>query len=146
MAETGRFRTVRRAGTRDSRTAAQRASPEMPTEEELHGYSKTLERTPRKNCWPQSQRLITSVAIAGDRSDIEEKKPEEDRLCRQGDRADSRHQRDSRAGTRQFNVSFAGCCQPVPGDDVVGFITRGRGVTIHQANCQLALDIEAAFR
>ncbi len=32
-------------------------------------------------------------------------------------------------------VSFAGCCSPVPGDDIVGFVTRGRGVVIHRRDC-----------
>ena len=32
-------------------------------------------------------------------------------------------------------VNFAKCCNPVPGDSIRGFITRGRGVTIHNANC-----------
>jgi GTP pyrophosphokinase len=36
---------------------------------------------------------------------------------------------------------FAGCCQPVPGEDIVGFITRGRGVTIHHADCHVAIDL-----
>jgi len=36
---------------------------------------------------------------------------------------------------------FAGCCQPVPGEDIVGFITRGRGVTIHHAGCKVAIDM-----
>jgi len=30
---------------------------------------------------------------------------------------------------------FANCCQPVPGEAVVGYITRGRGVTVHRVNC-----------
>lgn len=33
-------------------------------------------------------------------------------------------------------VRFAKCCNPLPGDDVVGFITRGRGLTIHRRNCR----------
>ncbi len=37
-------------------------------------------------------------------------------------------------------VRYAGCCNPVPGDRVIGFITRGRGVTIHTADCQSILD------
>ena len=37
---------------------------------------------------------------------------------------------------------FAGCCQPVPGDQIVGFITRGRGVTIHQADCPVTKELE----
>ena len=32
-------------------------------------------------------------------------------------------------------VRFAKCCSPVPGDEIVGYITRGRGVTIHKAGC-----------
>ena len=32
-------------------------------------------------------------------------------------------------------VHFARCCNPVPGDEIVGFITRGRGVTVHKADC-----------
>jgi len=36
-------------------------------------------------------------------------------------------------------MSFAGCCSPLPGDKIVGFITRGRGVTIHTADCINAL-------
>lgn len=37
-------------------------------------------------------------------------------------------------------VRFAKCCTPVPGDDIVGYITRGRGVTIHKADCINAND------
>jgi GTP pyrophosphokinase len=43
-------------------------------------------------------------------------------------------------GIDNVMVRYAGCCNPVPGDKVVGFITRGRGVTIHTADCQNALD------
>ncbi len=43
-------------------------------------------------------------------------------------------------GIDNVMVRFAGCCNPVPGDKVVGFITRGRGVTIHTSDCQNALD------
>jgi GTP pyrophosphokinase len=43
-------------------------------------------------------------------------------------------------GVDNVMVRYAGCCNPVPGDKVVGFITRGRGVTIHTADCQNAMD------
>ena len=32
-------------------------------------------------------------------------------------------------------VTFAGCCSPVPGDDIVGFVTRGRGIVVHRSDC-----------
>ena len=35
-------------------------------------------------------------------------------------------------------VRFGRCCNPVPGDSIVGFITRGRGVTVHTGNCDKA--------
>ncbi|HUV30318.1 MAG TPA: bifunctional (p)ppGpp synthetase/guanosine-3',5'-bis(diphosphate) 3'-pyrophosphohydrolase [Acidobacteriota bacterium] len=44
-------------------------------------------------------------------------------------------------GLENMMFRFAGCCQPVPGEDIVGFITRGRGVTIHHAECQVAIDL-----
>lgn len=43
-------------------------------------------------------------------------------------------------------VRFGKCCSPVPGDDIVGFITRGRGVTIHKADCVNVLRGEAERR
>lgn len=41
-------------------------------------------------------------------------------------------------GVDDVLVRFGKCCNPVPGDDVVGFITRGRGVTVHTADCAVA--------
>jgi len=38
-------------------------------------------------------------------------------------------------GTDNLLVRFAKCCNPVPGDEIIGFITRGRGVTIHRSDC-----------
>ncbi len=39
-------------------------------------------------------------------------------------------------------VSFAGCCSPVPGDDIIGFVTRGRGVVIHRRDCPNMKNVE----
>ncbi len=39
------------------------------------------------------------------------------------------------AGLPGCQVHFAKCCTPLPGDDIIGFITRGRGVTIHSREC-----------
>lgn len=38
-------------------------------------------------------------------------------------------------GIGNLMLTYAGCCQPVPGDKVVGYITRGRGISIHRADC-----------
>lgn len=43
-------------------------------------------------------------------------------------------------------VNMARCCSPVPGDDIIGFITRGKGVTIHRSTCQSSLDLDPARR
>lgn len=39
------------------------------------------------------------------------------------------------AGIDKIKVSFASCCKPVYGDDIVGYITRGSGISIHRSNC-----------
>ncbi len=38
-------------------------------------------------------------------------------------------------GLDSLMIRFARCCQPIPGDPIVGFVTRGRGISIHRANC-----------
>ncbi len=44
------------------------------------------------------------------------------------------------SGVDDVLVRFGKCCNPVPGDEIIGFITRGKGVTIHTADCQFALE------
>ena len=38
-------------------------------------------------------------------------------------------------GLYDISVHFSKCCSPVPGDEIVGFVTRGRGVSIHRTDC-----------
>jgi len=47
-------------------------------------------------------------------------------------------------GLENLMVSYAKCCQPVPGDTVVGIVTRGRGVTVHRADCPNTFDDRVA--
>jgi GTP pyrophosphokinase len=42
-------------------------------------------------------------------------------------------------GMGNLMTSIANCCSPVPGDPVAGYVTRGRGVTIHRADCPQVL-------
>lgn len=39
-------------------------------------------------------------------------------------------------GVDNLLVRFARCCNPVPGDPIIGYITRGRGVSVHRSDCQ----------
>lgn len=44
-------------------------------------------------------------------------------------------------GVGNLLTQMAGCCQPVPGEPIVGYITMGRGVTIHRQDCSMALQL-----
>ena len=43
-------------------------------------------------------------------------------------------------GVGDLLVRFSKCCHPIPGDPIVGFITRGRGVTVHQQTCHTVVN------
>ena len=46
------------------------------------------------------------------------------------------------SGIKNVLVNFARCCDPLPGEEVIGYITRGRGVTIHRVSCKKGLAID----
>ena len=49
-------------------------------------------------------------------------------------------------GIDDVAVRFSKCCSPVPGDEIIGFITRGRGVSIHRTDCVNVLCMSEADR
>lgn len=49
-------------------------------------------------------------------------------------------------GIDDVAVRFSKCCNPVPGDEIVGFVTRGRGVTIHRTDCVNVLHLAESER
>lgn len=58
------------------------------------------------------------------------------------------HQKPSETGVRVHGVDnllirFARCCNPVPGDPIIGFITRGRGVSVHRTDCPNVVSLTA---
>jgi len=62
-----------------------------------------------------------------------------------------RRRRTSKSGVRVSGqpdvlVRFGKCCAPLPGDDVVGFVTRGRGVTVHAKACPKMFEADPARR
>ena len=50
------------------------------------------------------------------------------------------------SGLADVLVRFGGCCDPLPGDDVIGFVTRGRGVTVHVSDCPRVFELDAERR
>jgi GTP pyrophosphokinase len=76
-----------------------------------------------------------------------EKTKEETRLARLIKRVTKKpHDAIIVKGIEDVMIRFAGCCNPVPGDSVVGYITRGRGVTIHAADCSSVLSDDSERR
>ena len=49
-------------------------------------------------------------------------------------------------GIDDVSVRFSKCCSPIPGDEIVGFVTRGRGVTIHRTDCVNIMSLPEAER
>jgi GTP diphosphokinase / guanosine-3',5'-bis(diphosphate) 3'-diphosphatase len=41
-------------------------------------------------------------------------------------------------------IRLARCCTPVPGDDILGFVTRGRGVSVHRGDCANAVSLASS--
>jgi GTP pyrophosphokinase len=74
-----------------------------------------------------------------DAVDIEEKLKKQtsslERIFQQAARSSRNKVGVAVSGIDDMLVRFAKCCEPLPGDRIVGFISRGRGVTVHLANC-----------
>ena len=49
-------------------------------------------------------------------------------------------------GIHDVAVRFSKCCNPIPGDEIVGFVTRGRGITIHRTDCINVLNMSELDR
>jgi GTP pyrophosphokinase len=93
-----------------------------------------------------SARQIIGRLIPSERLEKEEAR-EETRLVRLLKRVTKRpHDAIIVKGIEDVMIRFAGCCNPVPGDKVVGYITRGRGVTVHTSNCRNVLTSDSERR
>ncbi len=49
-------------------------------------------------------------------------------------------------GYSDVMIRFANCCSPLPGEPITGYITRGKGITIHKSDCPRLLDVDDARR
>jgi guanosine-3',5'-bis(diphosphate) 3'-pyrophosphohydrolase len=89
---------------------------------------------------------ILKIVAPPDEQGKESKPPEELREGRLAGLVRKVIKRDEGAirinGIDDVLVRYAKCCNPLPGDDILGFITRGRGVTIHRRGCPKAFDTD----
>jgi len=106
------------------------------TEEELFaalGYGKVSPRQAVSRLLPPEEFQALTEAEEG-REKKGERKPSRPRPAEEGVRI---------RGIDDILVRFSKCCSPVPGDDIIGFITRGRGVSIHTVDCPNAVSLMA---
>ena len=45
-------------------------------------------------------------------------------------------------GMNEIKASLSSCCKPIPGDNIIGYITRGSGITVHRSTCKNIIDID----
>ncbi len=108
----------------------------LGTEEEFYaavGYGKVSPRQAVGRLLPAEElQALTEAEEAGEKKT--DRKPARARPADEGVRI---------RGVDDILIRFSKCCNPVPGDEIIGFITRGRGVSIHTLDCPNAVSLMA---
>lgn len=112
----------------------------MPADEELLNIAQSLSYTSAANLLNAlgNGTLSTPQVVSRIVPEVEvEKQPIVDKVLER-----FRHERGIKIeGMGNMMFRFAKCCQPIPGEQVIGYITRGRGVTIHRIDCPYAQEL-----
>lgn len=113
---------------------------DMPGEEQLQDFAEQLDKKSVEDLFAS---IGNGSLTAGQLVNLIAPVPEKDRTGLVGRVMDKiRGSKGIKVqGIDNMMFRYAGCCQPVPGEHIVGFITRGRGVTIHHAECPLAVEL-----
>lgn len=102
----------------------------------LIGYGKLEARSVAELCIPEEEKTL--------------QEPQEQVRSRIGELFDKMARRGGGGirveGIDDVLVHYARCCTPVKGDPVIGFVTRGRGVSIHRRNCPKIMELDADRR
>ncbi len=86
--------------------------------------------------------LSSAAVLNAAQALVEQSRPREPRLTLAQPRAKSGQGQVQVRGVGNLLTHMAGCCHPLPGDFIAGFITQGRGVSIHRGDCQRLIQLQ----
>lgn len=167
--KTSRARTKIRATLRQLEREKSKEIGKELLDKELRRFGTSLQREIKSGSLEQASRdrrlanLEEALALIGygkleARTLAEQVVPEEDKSLLEPEQARSRigqlFDKLARRGSSGIRVEgiddvlihYARCCSPVKGDPVIGFVTRGRGVSIHRRNCSKIMELDVDRR